>query len=142
MIPEAQSTSRTAENMTQGPMMPSPRSRAVHSLLFLAGSVILTACEQPLTVRASPAPNVDAQITSAAASAGNVDPMDLARARAGLDVLVSTWGAPSATALREQAADARRDAEAFTKTLDRRPEHTLAEASRAAAARQTQLVHP
>jgi hypothetical protein len=123
-------------------MMSSPHSRAVHPLLFLAGSVILTACEQPLTVRALPAPNVAAQVTSAAAIVGPVDSSDLFRAQTGLDALMAAWSSPVATALHEQAADARRDAEALTKTLNRRPGHTLAEAMRAAAARPTQPVHP
>jgi hypothetical protein len=123
-------------------MMPSPHSRAVHPLLFLSGSVLITACEQPLTVRVAPAPSQEAQISSAAAIAGPVDSSDLFRARTGLDALMAAWSSPVPTALHEQAADARRDAEALTKTLDRRPEHTLAEAVRAAGARATQPVHP
>jgi len=122
--------------------MPSPRSRAVPALLLLAGSVLLAACEQPLTVRAAPAPDTEAQISAAAAIVGHVDPSDLSRARTGLDALAAAWGSPAATALHAQAAGARRDAEAFARTVDPRPGNTVAEALRAAAARPARPVRP
>jgi hypothetical protein len=111
-------------------------------VLFLVGAVILAGCDQPLVVRASPAPSAAAQMNAAAATAGHVDPVDFARARAGLDALASAWGSPVSTALQGEAANARHYAEALAKTLDPRPDHIVAEALRVAAARQTQPVHP
>jgi hypothetical protein len=123
--------------------MPSPRSHVIHPLLFLAGSVILTACEQPLVVHAAPVPSAEAEISAAAAIAGGVDPADLARARAGLDALVAAWGSPAATALHEQGANARRENEMRARNLsqpgaessrDARLRWLAGEAARAAVA--------
>jgi hypothetical protein len=123
--------------------MPSSRSHIIHSLLFLTGSVTLTACEQPLVVRAAPAPSVEAETSAAAAIAGGVDPADLARARAGLDALAAAWSSPGATALHEQGANAQRENEMRARTLsqpgveggrDARLRWLAGEAARAAVA--------
>jgi hypothetical protein len=105
--------------------------------------VLVTACEQPLVVHAAPVPSAEAEISSAAAITGGVDPADLAWARAGLDALAAAWSSPGAAALHEQGANARRENEMRARTLsqpgveggrDARLRWLAAEAARAAVA--------
>lgn len=95
-------------------------SRSHGYLLLLTTAAVLSGCEQPLVARPALAPSIETQIAAAAAVAGGVDPMDLARARSGLNALMAAWSSPTSADLHAKGERARAEATAIAHSLSLR----------------------